>query len=249
MTDFFGALELELRAAARRRPRRPIGIGHASALLAGAALVAAAVALSMAVRGGGGESAQTTGSGKPDPVGTVIPEGEGTPPRSAQSRVVATGTSPGIGPWQMEVSRSSELKDPDSGAVYQPAGLRCLSLFPVRGRRFLGGSGQCGEFPRTPGFSRLQLPEVRFKGDRARQERRTPLLVYGWAPERAARVVVTAPGGLRVETRPLEGPKGTSGDFYAISVPRGHHDARVNWLNAEGNEGSRGIRLLPPLGR
>ena len=164
---------------------------------------------------------------------------------------MATGTAPGVGPWQMEASRSTILRHGDE--ILQPAGLRCLSLAvldPSR-RFFLLSGGQCGEFPRTPGFSRLQLPGVVMRGDseRARRLRAKAGLVYGRVPERAARVVVTVPDGLRLQARPHEGPPSARGDFYAISLPRGLRGARVNWLDRHGKPGSRGIRLLPPLSR
>ena len=252
MNDFFGALELELREAGERSPRRRIRLGDVAAVVAVAALLASAVVVARVVAGGG-EGSRTVPSGvKPDPVGTVIPDGEGTPPRRGRSVVVATGTAPGIGPWQMEASRSSALRDPDSGELYQPAGLRCLSLVLVDPRdHSLGAGGQCGEFPRTPGFSRLQMPGVYMRGDseEARRLRRRPVLVYGRVPERAARVVITGTNGLRRETRPLEGPASARGDFYAISVRPGHPDARINWLDEHGKPGSRGIALMPPVTR
>lgn len=254
MSDFFGALELELHAAAERRPRRHVGLGTVMGALACALLVAAAVFVVTAISSGrDGDSAQLTGGPKPDPVGTVIPKGEGDPPRQSRSTVVATGTSPVVGPWQMEAWRSTPIEDPKTGEVYQPAGLRCLSLFLVGPRRheFGSGSGQCGEFPRTPGFSRLQLPVVIFSStpERNQRLRRRPVLVYGRLPERAARVVVSAPDGLRLTARPHEGPRSARGDFYAISVPVAHPGARINWLKQDGTEGSRGIRLLPPITR
>jgi hypothetical protein len=255
VSDFFGALELELHAAAERRPRRQIGLGTIMGALACALLAAAAVLVVAAISsgGGGGDSAQLTGGPKPDPVGTVIPKGEGDPPRSSRSTVVATGTSRAVGPWQMEASRSTQLKDPDSGEVYQPAGLRCLYMFPLgAGREDYGrAAGQCGEFPRTPGFSRLQLSAgiVARDPERNRRLRRLPDLVFGRVPERAAGVVVSAPDSMRLVARPHEGPRSARGDFYAISVPRGHPGARVNWVKNDGSEGSRGIALLPPITR
>jgi hypothetical protein len=257
MSDFFGALELELRAAAERRPRRQVTVGQALGGLAAAALVAVAVAVVAAVSGGGGgDSAQVTSGPKLEAVGTVIPKGEGTPPRTSRSLVVATGRTPGIGAWQMETSRSTAIRG-ESGEVYQPAGLRCVSLFLVGGPpKYLFGSGQCGEFPRTPGFSRLQLAglvlHTRSRPQARRRNRRLPrgpVLVYGRVPERATKVVVTDPNGLRLETKPHEAPKGARGDFYALAVPQHHPGARVNWLDASGRPGSRGIALLPPITR
>lgn len=251
MNDFFGALELELREAGQRSPRRRTRPGDVAGVVAAAALLAAAVIVVLVATGGGEPSRTAPVAVKPDPVGTVIPKGEGTPPRRSRSVVVATGTAPGVGPWQMEASRSSALRDPDSGELYQPAGLRCLSLVPVDPKdRPVGYSGGCGEFSRTPGFSRGQVPEMylRSPDEKARRSTR-PVLVYGRVPEQAVRVVVTAPDGLRREARPLEGPKGASSDFYAISVRPGHPHARVNWLDENGKPGSRGIELMPPITR
>ena len=221
-------------------------------VVAAAALLAAAVVVVLVVAGGGGEESRTPPAGaEPDPVGTVIQNGEGTPPRRGRTVVVGWGTAPGVGPWQMEASRSSVLRDPDSGELYQPAGLRCLSLLLVDPKsRLAGYSGGCGEFPRTPGFSRGQVPEMylRSPGDKPRRSTR-PVLVYGRVPEQATAVVVTAPDGLRLEARTHEGPKGARSDFYAISVRRGHPSARINWLDENGKPGSRGIGLMPPITR
>ena len=132
MSDFFGALQLELRAAGQRSPRRRIGLGEVAGALAATALLAAAllVALTVLARGDASEP-PVAGGPKPAPVGTVIPRGEGTPPRERRSTVVATGTARGIGPWQLEATRSTRLADPDSGELYQPEGLRCLSFYPL----------------------------------------------------------------------------------------------------------------------
>ncbi|HMJ95393.1 MAG TPA: hypothetical protein VK486_06050 [Thermoleophilaceae bacterium] len=251
MNDFFGALEVELRQAGRRAPRRMTRPGDVAGVVVGAALLVAAVVVAIAVMGGGEASRTAPAALKPDPVGTVIPKGEGTPPREARSVVVATGTAPGVGPWQMEVSRSSALRDPETRELYQPAGLRCLWLLPVDPGGGSLSSGGCGEFSRTPGFGRGQVPGIQMRGDseQARRLRRQPVLVYGRVPESAARVVVTAPDGLRLEARPHEGPPGARGDFYAVSVRPGHPHARINWLDEHGEPGSRGIELMPPITR
>ncbi len=249
-SDFFGALALELRAAAQRPPRRRIGLGEVAGAVAAAVLLAVAVVIPLVVMSGGDESTRILPVAGPDPVGTVIPKGQGTPPRERRSVVVATGTSPPIGSWQMEVSRSSALKDPDTGELYQPAGLRCLSLVRVGGpKRQPQASGQCGEFPRTPGFSSMQFPGAPVPHNGEPGQPWQPVLVYGRAPERASRVVISAPDGLRREVRPLEGPPNARGDFYAISVRPGHPGARINWLDKYGEPGSRGIRLMPPVSR
>ncbi len=65
---------------------------------------------------------------QPAPVGHRDPERVRARLRDERrSTVVATGTARGIGPWQLEATRSTRLADPDSGELYQPEGLRCLS--------------------------------------------------------------------------------------------------------------------------
>jgi hypothetical protein len=243
MSDFFGALELELRAAAERPPRRTLRLGDALGALAAAALVAAAVFVAVAVLGGGEHPAPVSGASKPDPVGTVIPKGEGSPPRQRRSTVVATGTAPGIGPWQLEASRSVRLADPETDEVYQPAGLRCLTFYALdppkvdpQEHQVLNASGQCGEFPRTPGFSRLQFGAKR-------------VLVYGRVPKRASAVAILVPGRGSINARLHEGPKSARGDFYAVAVKPPLPRARVNWFDEKGRPGSRGIALMPPITR
>ncbi len=255
MSDFFGALELELRAAAERRPRRRVSIGQALGGLAAAALLATAVALVLAVSGGGdgarGDPAHVTGGPKLDPVGTVIPKGEGNPPRTRRSVVVATGTQRIAGPWQLEIQPSPLLRD-DNGEVIQPAGLTCVQLYMPDPPKILGptGSGYCGEQPRTPGFTRGQAT---LYGDRVvpGTNRAKPELVmlYGRAPERAEHVLITTkPQRLRMRSPVLDGPDNIRGDFYVVAVPT-HigRSARINWLDKDGKPGSRGTELLPPV--
>ena len=252
MTDFFGALELELRAAAERRPRRPARLGAGLGALAATALVAAAVLIVLAVSGGG-DSPTVTGGPKLDPVGTVIPKGEGNPPRSRRSVVVATGTQRLAGPWQLEIQPSQLLKDPESGEVMQPAGLKCIWLYMLDPPtvRSPTGAGYCGPFPRTPGFSRGQMNVP--MPDRTRDGPRVPpslVMIYGRAPERAEYFTLTAPGRVRMRAPVYDGPEGTRGDYYVTTVPpRIGRSARVNWLDKDREPGSRGIALLPPVTR
>jgi hypothetical protein len=59
-------------------------------------------------------------------------------------------------------------------------------------------------------------------------------------------VVLTAEGEVRERVEPFEGPPSASGDFYLMAIPADLKNGRVNWIDGEGNEGSRGIELLPP---
>jgi hypothetical protein len=246
MNDFFGALELELRAAATRRARPRVGVGQAVGALAGVVLLALATGAALVVLGGdeGPEQAPTTAGVRPDPVGTVIPKGEGNPPRESRTLVVANGVAPWTGPWQLEVGRSKGFSY--KGEVIEPPGY-CLWFNPLDppDSSLTGRSGFCGAprslgFRKTPGFSRAQPGSTRSVKE---------VVVWGRVPDRAATVVVTAPGGTRIEVTPTDGPPTFPGRFYGIPVKPGLPGARINWLDEDGRPGSRGIRLMPPITR
>jgi hypothetical protein len=124
--SFFERLELELRDAAERPVRRRPRAATVAAALAVVALLAVAVVPALVVLGGGGEKRVSApppdDAARPAPVGTVVQRG------GERHLVVATGTAPVAGRWQMETYRSVRLADPDTGEEYQPAGLRCLGL-------------------------------------------------------------------------------------------------------------------------
>src|SRR5688572_16587403 len=258
MSDFFGALELELRAAADRRPRRRVTVGQALGGLAAAALLAAAVAVVAAVSGGGGgHTAQVTGGLKLDPVGTVIPKGQGYPPRAKRSVVVATGRTRYAGPWQLEIQGSERLTY--KGEVIQPAGLTCVYLYlldppdprrPGGGGWGPGGGGYCGDQRRTPGFTRGQA-DIPMAGRLASGERvRTrQVLIYGRAPERAEYIRLTVPNGLQMQRPVYDGPKDMPEDYYVLAVPpRLGPGARITWLDENKQPASPGARALPTHG-
>jgi hypothetical protein len=219
--DFFDRLESELREAAQRRPRRWVGGSHAMLVIA-MSLGAFALALVpvLAVLGGDRGADQPGMDSEPDLRG---------------ARVVATGVAPVAGRWRLETYRSERLTDPKSGEVYQPAGLRCIRVSVGEH----GATGQCGEFPRTPGFGGSM--HTVFVGGKSRE-----VLLFGRAPEAAARVIVTRRGKTRVDVSPIEGPPGARGDFYLIDLRPNEVKGRINWLDHRGNVGSRGIELLPP---
>jgi hypothetical protein len=248
MSDFFGALERELHAAAERSPRRPVSVGQVLGAVAATALVAIAVALVVAVStggDGGGDSAQVTGGRAPDPVGTTIPKSETD--YETRALVVANGRAPVSGPWQIEVSRTDGERAPD-GTLLWPAGY-CLwlNVLDPPDESAGGRSGHCGSprslgFRKTPGFSRAQgLTRVK---PLAKE-----VLVWGRVPDRATAVVITAPGHRRIEVVPEEGPKTFPGQYYAIPVKPPMQGARINWLDTNGRPGSRGIGLMPPISR
>ena len=246
MSDFFGALELELRHAAERRPRRPVGVGQVIGIAGAAALVAVALALTMTVRGGGDDgSGRLTGAREPDPVGTVIPKTEDGPYES-RALVVANGEAPVAGPWQIEVSRTKGSRAPDGTILWRRGYCLWLHLVDPPARTWGRRGGFCGSprslgFRKTPGFNRAQNELMPVK------PRPREILVWGRVPDRAEQVVITAPDGLRIARRPKDGPESFPGRYYGIPVSPGHPGARINWLDARGEPGSRGIRLMPPI--
>jgi hypothetical protein len=248
-------LEAQLRdAAARRRERaRRRAIGSLATVAGAAVLVS-----SLLLMGGGGErragdrpAAQEPRPEGALPVGTVIPKGEGTPRRDSDSTVVATGTTSFAGAWQLEASRNLGGRSLPG----EPRG-RCLLLSVLDPPAYEDGtpdpsawSGFCGAlgFRKTPGFSRAQKNVPTLRKLRGRLFLPKEVLVYGRVPERARKVVITAEQGVKIEVEPAEGPKSIRGDFFVIPVkPRLGH-ARINWLDADGVLGSRGIALQPPI--
>jgi hypothetical protein len=241
--DFFDRLEVELRAAAERPPRRVARWSEygrwTGAALAATAAVVLAVAMALVVLGGNSDDPgdHRSVAPSPPPVGSVIRRfGE-------EHIVVATGTAPVAGPWQVETYRSTRLADPETGEEYQPAGLPCLGIALLNPPPpTLKVSGACGSFPQTPGFSRLQHSVPTWGGAPGQEIRE--VLVYGRAPERATRVEITSRRGPRKPARTYEGPRGVKGDYYLAALPADFGPGRVNWLDRRGRPGSQGIRLI-----
>ena len=253
MSDFFARLETELRVAAERPPRRVRGVaGSWAAPIAAAAAVGLALVLAVAMLGGGDDARDRAGDDAPAtlPVGTVIPKGKGAPPRESDSTVVATGESPAAGPWQLETYTGNGLRDPKTGEEYEPAGLPCLLIAvrqPTTGV-VSAAAGQCGLSSSTPGFMRAQMNYSSERRVVGRQIQTDEVLVYGRAPEETSAVVITVEGERRLSAETSEGPPGVDGDFFVIPVkPDLAPSARINWLDADGNPGSRGLELLPPI--
>lgn len=247
-------LEVQLRDAASHRRERARRRGLASVAMTTVAAAAVAALLTVGNddgRVGDRPTAQEHKTERALPVGTVIPKGEGTPPRDATSTVVATGTAPVAGPWQLEVWRSHGGPSPPG----EPPG-RCLFIQlldpPGAGGDQTGLSGFCGGlgFRKTPGFSRAQknVEALRRRPDGTFElKRAAEVLVYGRVPEQARQIVITSDGGRTIKVEPGEGPQSIPGDFFVIPVKPGLGHARINWIDEEGKRGSRGIGLMPPI--
>jgi hypothetical protein len=262
MNDFFDRLELELHAAAERPPRRgpdwrPAARSGGVALVVAAVLALVLIPVLVVTGGGDGEEAGDRGSAnKPEAkaalpvVGTVVPKGVSN--RESDSTIVATGRAPVAGAWQLEVWRGSGVKDPKTGEVYLRAGGDCLGIVLLEppDPHLRGPSGYCSPnrklgFRKTPGFSRQQHTVTAGRREPGtRRMRAEEILVFGVVPKRASAVVLSSPR-VRIRARPHAGPKGQRRDFYVIAIPPDFEDGRINWIDAHGNEGSRGISLLP----
>jgi hypothetical protein len=136
------------------------------------------------------------------------------------------------------------VRDPKTGEVYEPAGLLCLTLNLLEPPKepTATASGHCGRFPRTPGFSRLQLCVPASSGAPGYEPRK--VLVFGRVPERAAAVVITSRRGVRKGARIHEGPPGPRGKFYLVALTPRFGPGRINWRDRNGRPGSRGITLM-----
>lgn len=179
-----------------RRPR--------SLVIATAAVVAIGAGTECVVAGeGGGRSG----------AGTPAAGAAAAPPVVGGGRVVARGSSPVAGRWRLE--------------AYRRRGLPCIRIVLLAPPpRTPIAAGQCGRFPRAPGFG---LSSVQVSDGRGRAEH----LIFGRAPRRAAFVRMTAPGGLRRVVRTRPGPRGTRSDFWLIVAPPIHGEATLRWRAAD----------------
>jgi hypothetical protein len=190
-------------------------------------------------------------------VGSVIPGGKPTgPPENrldVDETILAKGTDPVAGPWQIRSYKSKGM-GVYHGEVLEPAGLPCIRLVlidPPVGT-LLTGSGFCGEAGKG-GFDIADVPVRDSSG-------RVVVLLFGHAPEDAAGVELTAGGGTRIRVNTLEGPADVPGDVWQITTPPDLESARVDWLHADGRAAGadldasihldRGRRLAssPPTG-
>jgi hypothetical protein len=158
----------------------------------------------------------------------------------AERTVVATGTAPVAGPWQMTLHESRRRVA--DGDLYEPEGLPCifLKLLDAPEHTAVDGGG-CGVQRKSPGFTRGQRTVPAVKGAQVRE-----MLVYGRAPEEADKVEISADGGLRLAVKTAEGPASVPGDFWLIAMPPGLKDGRVYWIDEDGGARGPSVELLPP---
>lgn len=196
----------------RRGPRR---------LAVGAAWLTALVAAGVAVGAlGGGDLF----GGDDEP---AAPRAQG-PPRT--EAILARGSAPVGGPWEIQSYRSQRLVD--EGRVLQRAGLLCIRLMlsnpPPRAP--VVGNGQCG----VPGRGNFDVMNVPVKSPAGRVE----VILFGVAPEGARGVELRSSGGKRVRARRIEAPGSFPGDLWVMPVPHDLGRPRVGWLRPDGKLGA-----------
>jgi hypothetical protein len=244
--DFFDRLEKELRRAAAHPPRRRL-MAPVAVLFAALAISALAL-IPIALLGGGERSAPSQAGPGLSPVGTVLAKGSGEPPRRHPSMVVARGERSAVGPWQLEVF---SYGSPHAKADEARPG-HCLMLYlpatPGNGRPGLGG--YCG--PRKRQLGSLTIPRFGMAESVLPPRRPRMIMVFGRAPRRASKVVVTFPDHFPRVVDPRPAPPGFKrrygfdASFYAVVLRRTDvRGVRVNWLDASGTPGSRGLPVIP----
>jgi hypothetical protein len=158
-----------------------------------------------------------------DEIAPDQPPAPGQPPAGLEEeKVLATGSSPVAGHWQISGYQSNEIVD--QGEVLQPAGLPCLRILLVeRQVSPLGGSGYCGT---SRDFKVASVP--------ATDGREVEVLLWGPAPEEAATVELRAAGGIKLSAPVHDGPPEYEGDLWVIPAPHTLEDARMVWLDGDG---------------
>lgn len=191
-------------------------------------ILAAAVAAGLLVAG-----VAVAATGVLAPGGEIAgdePPAPGQPPTGFEETVLATGSTPIAGPWQITSHESQEIVD--AGEVVQPAGLPCLRILlrtPPRQGTPIPGAGYCGEAG-VDGFNVASVPASDGEGD-------IEVILWGPAPEEAATVQLVADGGRTMKADTYEGPPDFTGDVWVMAVPHTLGHAQVVWLDKAGREG------------
>lgn len=162
------------------------------------------------------------------PVGTVIEgdeQGDSPDRLAVDETVLANGTTPVGGPWQITSYASEGVTD--QGTVVEPEGLPCIRFMltnPPSGTP-LRGSGFCGE-ARNDGVS---IGSVPVRGPDGNIE----LILFGEAPEQASVIEVARSNGPTLEGATHRGPKG-SRSYWVVALPEDTEDPLVSWRGQDG---------------
>jgi hypothetical protein len=209
----FKRLEQEAsRPRVKRQFLRPLTLAFVGALLMATAAGAAAGVLS---------------------VGSVIPGGGDSgfehDAASPEQTVLATGTTPVGGPWQLTTYRSEGIVD-DQGHVAEAKGLPCIR-FLLTGpppRNPINGSAFCLA-PGKPDFNASSIPVL------DESSGQNELIVYGFAPRNAAGVQLTAADGKTIRSDIEPGVPKFPGNVWVIAAPPGLEAAELDWVDRSGN--------------
>jgi hypothetical protein len=193
------------------------------------AVVVAVVSLSAAAVALGGDGLW--------PVGTTIsgdePPAPGHPPTGVPEKVLATGSSPVAGPWQITEFASQTITD--NGEVIQPEGLPCvkfLLLDPPSGWPLVGNS-QCG---RPSGDLEVMSLPVQ---DAASGN--VEVILWGRVAEGTRAIELSAEEASPIRVAPEPGPADFDGDVWAIAASPDLRKASVSRLDNQHR------RIGPPV--
>jgi hypothetical protein len=182
------------------------------AVVAVASLAAAVVAL-------GGDGSRPVGS----PIRSDEAPAPGHPPTGVPETVLATGSSPIAGRWQITEFASQTITD--NGDVVQPEGLPCvkfLLLDPPPGWPLVGNS-QCG-LPHGD-LEVMSLPVQ--DGASGKVE----VILWGRVAEGTRSIELSAEGASPIRVAPEPGPADFAGDVWAIAASPDLEKASVNRLD------------------
>jgi hypothetical protein len=196
-----------------------------------ARIVAAAVVATGLIAAGGVAAASGVLS-----TGDVIPPNDQSIPPdrrlAVEETVLATGTAPVAGPWQMTAYKSEQ-------SAGQPAGLPCVRLVltdPPEGTPLIG-SGFCGEV--GDDFGAASLPAINEVGD-------GQLLVFGITPTGTDRIELESPGAQAVQASVRDGgPSFTRGDVFVMAL---ESDADQGELTAVSDDGTKSAKKIDAEG-
>jgi hypothetical protein len=229
MSEFFGRLETELRAAAERKPRRAVPVPA----IAAAVLLALAVAPIVFVLGSGSDEGaperEAASDPPPRPPGVRV-DHRGVRYEPPGAIVLATGTSPVSGPWQLQTYEQED-------------GGECIgvSLLHADPQEEVTWSGACPH-PGGPPLPDFIAQATGVPSNRDREE----YLVYGWMPEEAGPVELVRDGEVAERATTFEGPDEVDGDFYVMTLPPDLElDGAMRWIGEDGRVGDEVRFRLP----
>jgi hypothetical protein len=171
------------------------------------------------------------------PVGTTIsgdePAAPGHPPTGVPETVLATGSTPLAGRWQITEFASQTVAD--NGEVVQPEGLSCvkfLLLDPPPGSPLVGNS-QCG-LPR----GHLEVMSLPVQDAASRD---VEVILWGRVAEGTGAIELSGEGAAPIRVAPDTGPAGLAGGVWVIAASPDLEKATVSRLDDQHR------RIGPPV--